>query len=165
MSGERALHLQISTPTEIIVDEAVLAVRAEDDSGSFGVLPGAADLVTALPPGVLRWRPLPEAASAAATRKERFCAVGGGVLTVRNGMQVRVAAREGVVGNELEALRALTADYRTRADEAVRRARTEQTRLHARAVRQLTRLLGAGGDSDVMAPALFRDGPGDDGGE
>jgi len=69
------LHLTITTPQQILVTaENVVAVRAEDRSGSFGVLPGHADLLTALIPSVVRWR--------TAEGAVRFCAVRGGVFTV-----------------------------------------------------------------------------------
>ena len=52
MSG---LHLTIATPAAVLVDaDGVASLRAEDESGAFGVLPGHADLLTVLPPSVLR---------------------------------------------------------------------------------------------------------------
>jgi len=51
------LHLTVTTPSQILVEsDNVAAVRAEDQSGSFGILPGHADLLTVLVPSVLRWR-------------------------------------------------------------------------------------------------------------
>ena len=50
------LHLIIATPAKLLIDvEDVRSLRAEDDSGGFGVLPGHADLLTVLPPSVVRW--------------------------------------------------------------------------------------------------------------
>jgi len=38
------LHLLISTPVAVLVDaDDVVAVRAEDESGSFGIRPGHAE--------------------------------------------------------------------------------------------------------------------------
>jgi F-type H+-transporting ATPase subunit epsilon len=55
MSG--TLHLTVTTPAQILVEAGnVVAVRAEDQSGSFGILPGHADLLTVLVPSVVRWR-------------------------------------------------------------------------------------------------------------
>src|SRR2546429_1741177 len=46
-----ALHLTITTPAVILVDsDDVASVRAEDASGSFGILPSHADLLTMLTP-------------------------------------------------------------------------------------------------------------------
>jgi F-type H+-transporting ATPase subunit epsilon len=128
------LHLTITTPSQILVkSDDVVAVRAEDESGSFGILPGHADLLTVLVPSVLRWRTADGAA--------RFCAVRGGVFTVASGRDVAVACRGGVVGDSLGELEAKVRAVRAQELEADRKARVEQIRLHALAVRQLVRYL------------------------
>jgi F-type H+-transporting ATPase subunit epsilon len=130
----KTLHLTITTPAQILVaSDDVIAVRVEDQSGSFGVLPGHADLLTALIPSVVRWRTAEGAA--------RFCAVRGGVFTVSQGRNVAVACREGVVGDSLDDLEAKVRTVRARQLEADRKARAEQIRVHALAVRQLMRYL------------------------
>jgi F-type H+-transporting ATPase subunit epsilon len=130
----RNLHLTITTPAQILVDsENVVALRAEDQSGSFGVLPGHADLLTALVPSVVRWRTVDGAAG--------FCAVRGGVFAISGGRNVSLACREGVVGDSLDALEANVRTVRARQLEADRKARVEETRAHALAVRQLVRYL------------------------
>jgi len=129
-----ALHLTVTTPSQILVEsDDVVAVRAEDQSGSFGILPGHADLLTVLVPSVLRWRTADGAA--------RYCAVRGGVFTVAAGRDIAVACREGVVGDSLEDLEAKVRTVRAQELEADRKARVEQVRLHALAVRQLVRYL------------------------
>jgi alternate F1F0 ATPase F1 subunit epsilon len=51
------MRLLITTPTTVVVDETdVAAVRAEDESGSFGVLAGHTDFLTALVVSVVCWR-------------------------------------------------------------------------------------------------------------
>jgi len=132
MSG--ALHLTVTTPGQILVDSGdVAAVRAEDESGSFGILPGHADLLTALVPSVVRWR--------TANGSTHFCAVRGGVFTVSAGHNVAVACREGVLCDSLEDLEAKVRAVRAQQTEADRKARVEQVRMHALAVRQLLRYL------------------------
>jgi F-type H+-transporting ATPase subunit epsilon len=132
MSG--ALHLTVTTPGQILVDSGdVAAVRAEDESGSFGILPGHADLLTALVPSVVRWR--------TADGSTHFCAVRGGGFTVSAGHNVAVACREGVLGDSLEDLEAKVRAVRAQQTEADRKARVEQVRMHALAVRQLLRYL------------------------
>jgi F-type H+-transporting ATPase subunit epsilon len=129
-----ALHLTVTTPGQILVDSGnVVAVRAEDQSGSFGILPGHADLLTALVPSVVRWRTNDGAA--------HFCAVRGGVFTVSAGRNVAVACREAVLGDSLEDLEGKVRAVRAQQIEADRKARVEQVRLHALAVRQLLRYL------------------------
>jgi F-type H+-transporting ATPase subunit epsilon len=130
----RALHLTITTPAQILVaSDNVVAVRVEDQSGSFGVLPGHADLLTALVTSVVRWRTVDGAAC--------FCAVRGGVFAVSGGRNVSVACREGVVSDSLDELEAKVRTVRARQLEADRKARAEQIRVHALAVRQLVRYL------------------------
>jgi F-type H+-transporting ATPase subunit epsilon len=97
------------------------------------VLPGHADLLTALVPFVVRWRTVDGAAC--------FCAVRGGVFAVSGGGNVSVACREGVVGDSLDELEAKVRTVRARQLEADRKARAEQIRVHALAVRQLIRYL------------------------
>ena len=132
MSG--ALHLTVTTPGQILVDSGdVAAVRAEDESGSFGILPGHADLLTVLTPSVVHWR--------AADGATSFCAVRGGVFTVSAGRDVAVACREGVVSDSLQDLEAKVRAVRAQQLEDDRKARVEQVRAHAFAVRQLVRYL------------------------
>ena len=75
---------------------AVTAVRAEDLSGGFGILPGHADFLTVLAISVVSW-------STAGDRR-RHCAVRGGVLTVAAGQDVTVATREAILGDDLATL-------------------------------------------------------------
>ena len=132
MSG--TLHLTVTTPGEILVDSGdVAAVRAEDESGSFGILPGHANLLTALVPSVVRWK--------TSDGRAHFCAVRGGVFTVSEGRNVAVACREAVLGDSLEDLEAKVRALRAQQIEADRKARVEKVRLHALAVRQLLRYL------------------------
>jgi F-type H+-transporting ATPase subunit epsilon len=141
------LHLTIATPASLLVDtDDVRSLRAEDMSGAFGVLPGHADLLTVLPPFVVRWTRSGEAT--------RYCALSDGVLTVSGGDRVAIACRQGTVGDDLAALEAAVAAERSAELDADRRARVEQTRLHARALRQLMRYLrpGAGPLRDGDAP-------------
>lgn len=132
MSGR--LHLSVTTPSSVLVDrDDVVSVRAEDESGSFGILPRHADFLTVLPASVLRWR---EADGA-----ERYCVVEGGVLSVTEGDRVAIACRQGTVGDDLVQLEADVATMRAEESDIARRAKTEQMRLHAHAVRQLMRYL------------------------
>ncbi len=134
----QGLRLTIATPASLLVDAGgVRSVRAEDASGAFGVLPGHADLLTVLPPSVVRWTGAGEAT--------RYCALSGGVLTVSGGSRVAIACRRGTLGDDLARLEADVAAQRAAELDADRRAKVEQLRLHARALRQLMRLLRPGG--------------------
>ena len=132
------LRLTIATPAALLVDvDGVASLRAEDESGAFGVLPGHADLLTVLPPSVLRWSRDGE--------PMRYCALSGGVMTVSGGKRVAVACRRGTLGADLDRLETDVAAQRAAELDADRRAKVEQTRLHARALRQLMRYLRGDG--------------------
>lgn len=142
------LHLTVTTPAHILVDsDDVVAVRAEDQSGSFGIRPGHADLLTVLVPSVVRWR--------TADGTARFCAVRGGVFTVSAGRNIAVACREGVVSDSLEDLETKVRAVRAQQLESDRKARAGRVRVHAYAVRQLVRYLRPG--PDAVAPLQGED--------
>ena len=129
-----ALRLRITTPSAILVDtDDARAVRAEDVSGGFGLLPGHADMLTVLTDCVVRWRD--------GSDREFFCAVRSGVLTVVGGARVEIACGQGLAGDDLPRLRARVVAMREEEAEAGRRVKVEQTQLRARAVRQLMRYL------------------------
>ncbi len=127
------MKLRITTPLTVLVDDApISSLRAEDASGSFGILPGHADFLTSLVVSVVRWT------EPAGTT--RFCAVRRGVLTVTDGI-VAIATREAVLGNDLatldqEVLRRFRDNLETQRVEHVASAR-----LQLNAVRQIMRHL------------------------
>ncbi|RDU99387.1 F0F1 ATP synthase subunit epsilon [Trinickia dinghuensis] len=147
------LTLCIATPTNVPVDALpILSLRAEDESGSFGVRQGHADLVALLTPTVVRWT--------AADGTPGFCAVDGGVLTVSLGTRIDIACRDAVRGDDLARLEETV--YATRAArlDATRRAHVDAVRLHARTVRQIVRYLSSSPPSeagyDPAAPEVTR---------
>ncbi|WP_193727874.1 F0F1 ATP synthase subunit epsilon [Paraburkholderia franconis] len=130
----RSLALTIATPARVVVDGLpIVSLRAEDQSGAFGIRVGHADMVTLLSASVVRWT-TPDGI-------EHYCAVDGGVLIVSHGMTVSVACREAVPGESLQRLEEEVRGVRAAQLDALRRARVEQTRLHAQAVRQMLRYL------------------------
>jgi F-type H+-transporting ATPase subunit epsilon len=128
------MHLLISTPTEIVADHPdVVAVRAEDESGSFGVLDHHADLLTALTLSIVAWHH--------ADGRQRYCAVRRGVLSVRQGQTVSVATRQAQLGDDLDQLEhAVIARFRAEA-ETERTERVAALRLHTQAIRQIVQAL------------------------
>jgi F-type H+-transporting ATPase subunit epsilon len=137
MSG--TLQLTITTPGAVLVETSdVRSLRAEDESGGFGILPGHIDLLTVLRPSVVRWR--------SEDGVPHYCALRGGVITVTQGRRVAIACRQGKVGTDLATLEAEVRAMQSEEVEAERRTRVEHMRLHARAVRQLMHLLGSGAD-------------------
>jgi F-type H+-transporting ATPase subunit epsilon len=91
------MRLRIITPLSVVVDEdGVGALRAEDATGSFGILPRHADFLTSLAISVVRWE------SSDGTR--HYCAVRRGVLSVIAGRDIAIATREAVPGDDLATL-------------------------------------------------------------
>jgi len=140
------MRLLITTPASIVIDERdVAAVRAEDESGSFGILDGHADFLTALTVSVVSWHH--------ADDRQRFCAVRRGVLSVSNGNEIAIATREAILGDDLARLEQVVLSQFREALEAERASRTESLRLQMQAMRQIVRYLrperpgifGAGG--------------------
>ena len=68
------MKLNIVTPLSVVVESDIRSLRAEDKSGSFGILTGHADFLTSLTVSVVSWTTL--------TGTAGYCAVRGGVLTV-----------------------------------------------------------------------------------
>jgi len=128
------LDLTIATPLDVVVNhEAAGSVRAEDETGSFGIRAAHADFITMLVPSVVRW--------VAPDGTQRYCAVDGGLMTVSGGRWVAVACREAIVGDSLERLEHEVARVRAAQLDADRCVRVETVRLHAQAVRQMLRYL------------------------
>ena len=138
-AGMSGMTLKITTPLQTVVAEQdVASIRAEDASGGFGIQPGHVDFLTVIAAGVVRWR--------GAAGPWRYCAVRGGVMLVRGGHEVGIACREAVTGDDLRGLEERVEAAHTASAEAARGARSEQTRLHASAIRRIMgRMAPAGG--------------------
>jgi F-type H+-transporting ATPase subunit epsilon len=132
------VKLTIVTPLSVAVEEdGVLSITAEDETGSFGVLPGHADFVTALTISVVSWK-----------RRGNFwrhCAICGGSLSVERGSDVVVTSREAVPGDDLDNLEKMVlARFLSEAD-AEKSEHVDSTRMQLAAIRQLVRHLHATG--------------------
>jgi F-type H+-transporting ATPase subunit epsilon len=128
------MRLLITTPTAVVIDDSsAVAVRAEDESGGFGILAGHADFLTALTVSVVSWR--------RTGGERRYCAVRRGVLSVREGTLVAIATREAVAGDDLTHLEnVVLAGFRDSID-AERAARTASLQLQMNAIREIVRYL------------------------
>jgi F-type H+-transporting ATPase subunit epsilon len=128
------MRLLITTPTAVVVDDPhVVAVRAEDESGGFGILGGHADFLTALAVSVVSWHH--------ADDRQRFCAVRHGVLSVTSGNEVAIATREAIPSDDLDHLENVVLARFHDALDAERAARTESLQLQMQAIRQIVRYL------------------------
>ena len=128
------MRLLITTPSAVVVDDSdVTAVRAEDETGSFGILERHADFLTVLTVSVVAWH--------RADDRRRYCAVRRGVLRVESGKEVAVATREAIVGDDLDHLEQVVLTQLRDALDAERTARTESLQLQMKAIRQIVRYL------------------------
>ncbi|HEX3994777.1 MAG TPA: F0F1 ATP synthase subunit epsilon [Acetobacteraceae bacterium] len=134
------MRLRITTPLAVVVDaDDVRALRADDATGSFGILSGHADFLTSLTIGVVTWRGADDIA--------HYCAVRRGVLSVTGGQEIAIATREAVTGDDLATLDAMVL-ARFRADTETERAeRVDSTRLQLNAIRRIVSHLRASGRS------------------
>ena len=128
------MRLLITTPTAIVVDKLnVSSVRAEDDSGSFGILRGHEDLLTALNVSIVSWRDTDD--------RMRYCAVRRGVLSVTQGSEIAIATREAVRGDDLDRLEEVVLNQFRERSETERASRTQSLQLQMKAIRQIVRFL------------------------
>jgi F-type H+-transporting ATPase subunit epsilon len=144
------VRLTIATPLAIVLEATDVAhLRAEDDTGAFGILPGHADFLTALAVSVASWRDDRGA--------EHYVAVRGGMLEVRDGGLIAIATPEAVAGDDLQRLESeVLAKFRRRLVEE-QAARTDAQRLYLAAIRQIVRFL-----RDERSPTVaLTVGPGD----
>ena len=85
------MKLRVFTPTEVVLEEEVAHVTVEDPTGSLGIRPGHAPLVTPLVQGILVAR--------AADGRERYLALDGGVALVNRDV-VEVVSRQAVESDD-----------------------------------------------------------------
>ncbi len=146
------MRLLVATPTSVIEDlDGIAHLRAEDETGAFGILPGHADFVTVLPVSVVTWR--------GEDGREGFVVVRGGVLTMREGALVEIAARGALSGAELATLGKDALQTLEQADEEEIGTRTAESRLHFAAMRQIERVLSGGREGAGLPPRLDTRGP------
>jgi len=130
------VKLTVTTPLAIVVDaDNVAHLRAEDETGAFGILPSHADFLTALIVSVASWRDDRGA--------EHHVAVRGGMLEVRGGKAIAIASPEAVTGDDLRQLESevLARFHRQVAGEQA--AHSDAQRLYLAAIRQIVRFLRA----------------------
>ena len=142
------MRLTVATPLVIVVEVGdVVHLRAEDDTGAFGILPGHADFLTALAVSVASWRDDRGA--------EHHVALRGGMLEVRDGSTIAIATPEAVAGDDLQRLETeVIARFRRQLVEE-QAARTDARRLYLAAIRQIARFLrGREAPTMPVAPTL-----------
>jgi F-type H+-transporting ATPase subunit epsilon len=136
------MRLSVSTPLAIVAEvHDVAHLRAEDETGAFGILPGHADFLTVLALSVVSWRD--------GEGTEHHIAVRGGVLELRDSEAISIATREAVADDDLQRLETeVLASFRRRTEEELT-ARADAQRLYLAAIRQVFRFL-----KSERAPAM-----------
>lgn len=128
------MRLSVTTPLAIIVEaDGVRHLRAEDETGAFGILPGHADFLTALSLSVVTWRDARDA--------EHHVAVSHGILEMRGGNSIIIATPKAVADDDLDRLETGVLDAFRREIEEEKAARSDAQRLYLSAIRQIYRCL------------------------
>lgn len=122
------MKLTVWLPSQVLLEEEVVRIRAQAENGWFGILPKHVDSVTSLVPSVLVFeRP---------GQKEEYLAVDHGIL-VKCGADVRVSTRNAVRGENLEKLQfEVEKQFRER-EELEKKARAFEAKLETDLVRRL----------------------------
>ncbi len=128
------MKLTIATPLALVVDTADVAhLRAEDETGAFGILKGHADFLTVLATSVVTWRD--------GEGNEHHAALRGGALRVEGGDDISIATREAVLGDDLQHLQDdVLVKFRREAEEE-KAAGADAERLYLAALRQIYHLV------------------------
>lgn len=128
------MKLTIATPLGVIIDnETISSLRAEDSTGSFGILSGHADFMTVLSISVICW--------CGANSEIRYCACFKGLLTVTKGNEIFIATREAVVGFDLTDLKSRALEEYHLSDENESKTKLIQERLQAEAIKNIQKYL------------------------
>jgi F-type H+-transporting ATPase subunit epsilon len=131
------VKLRIVTPMQKVVEvNDVAAIRAEDETGAFGLLPGHEDFLTVLSVSVISWK--------AENGDEGHAAVRGGVMQVRGGDTVDVATRDAISGVSLSVLRSDVLERFRREAKLEELSKTASAKLNLAVIRQLQKYLEAG---------------------
>jgi len=122
------MKLTVWLPSEVLLEEQVVRIKAEAENGWFGILPKHIDFVTSLVPGVLTFEP--------DGKPEEYLAVDHGIL-VKCGPDVKVSTRHAVRGADLEQLKQRVEKQFREREELERKARALEAKLESDLVRRL----------------------------
>lgn len=116
------MKLRVLTPSEVILEQDVTHVTAEDPTGSLGIRPGHATLMTPLVPGIVIAR--------SESGSQRYVAVNGGVMLVDSNT-VEIVSRQAVTGtNRAELETKVVAGFeKDNDDDRANRAAFEKLRI------------------------------------
>jgi F-type H+-transporting ATPase subunit epsilon len=122
------MKLTVWLPSEVLLEEEVVRIKARAENGWFGMLPKHVDFVAALLPSVLIFQ--------RHGKPEEYLAIDHGIL-VKCGPDVKVSTRNAVRGTNLEQLKKdVETQFRAR-EELEKKARTLEAKLETDLVRRL----------------------------
>ena len=131
------MRLTIATPDALLLQQdGIVALRAEDESGAFGIMAGHVPFLTALTASVVSWRD--------ESGREAHCAVRGGLLTVRGGQDIAIATRQAFLGDDIMKLEDTLRAGMAAAEERERTERVAAAQMQAAAIRRIIGLLRPG---------------------
>jgi len=122
------MKLTVWLPTQVLLEEEVVRIKAQAENGWFGILPKHVDTVTSLVPSVLVFERPGES--------EEYLAVDHGIL-VKCGPEVRVSTRNAVRGTSLEQLKNQVEKQFREREELEKKARAFEAKLETDLVRRL----------------------------
>ena len=122
------MTLKVWLPTEVLLEQQVIRIKAEAENGWLGLLPRHIDFVTALVPGVMTFQ--------SAGKMEEYLAIDRGIL-VKCGYEVSVSTRNAVRGSDLSTLRAEVEQQFLTREEHEKSARAFEAKLESDLVRRL----------------------------
>lgn len=121
------MKMKVLLPTEVLVEEKVIKIKAEAQDGAFCLLPKHIDFVAALVPGLLSYE--------TEQGEEVFLAVDEGTL-VKCGDEALVSVRNAIRGADLGHLRQAVREQFGVLDEREKRARSASAKIEAGFVRR-----------------------------
>ncbi|NOY39263.1 MAG: hypothetical protein GXO95_03265 [Nitrospirae bacterium] len=90
----KTFRFRVITPMSIVLDAEVGFLRAEDSTGSFGILPNHTEFITFLTPSIVIYR---------IGEKEGYIAVNGGIFRFSSNVAT-LSTRTAVSGDSLDTL-------------------------------------------------------------
>ena len=130
------MRLQVMSCTAVVLDQEAVHVTVEDPTGSLGIRPGHAPLVTPLVQGIVHVR--------TQTGSTTYVAVNGGVMVVTPD-QVRIASRQAVAGSDLRHLETTVLQQFEAEAEADRTNHTAFEKMRLSFLRRVTDFERSGG--------------------
>lgn len=124
------LDLEVLLPDGLFLQTEAAGLQASDETGRFGIRPGAEAFLTILAPGILSYRDVRD--------QERFLALDGGVMLVEKN-RVRITTRDAVRADKLEDLVSAASEMLATNQNVEREAQVEFLQLQTVLLRELRR--------------------------